>query len=71
MSAHRRALALMLLSAAAFTANVLLVRALDDLHFANIWLVSCARFVVGLPVWWALRRRRTPQPPAAPTPLTE
>jgi len=45
---HRRALALMLLSAAAFTANVLLVRALNELHFANIWLVSCARFVVGL-----------------------
>jgi drug/metabolite transporter (DMT)-like permease len=49
-SAHRRALALMLLSAAGFTANVLLVRALHDLHFANIWLVSCARFVVGLGV---------------------
>ncbi len=38
----------MLLSVAAFTANVLLVRALDNLHFANIWLVSCARFVIGL-----------------------
>lgn len=49
-SAHRRALALMLLSAASFTANVLLVRALDNLHFANIWLVSCARFLVGLGV---------------------
>lgn len=40
----------MLLSAAAFTTNVLLVRALDELHFANIWLVSCARFIVGLAV---------------------
>ncbi len=40
----------MLLSAASFTANVLLVRALDHLHFANIWLVSCARFLVGLGV---------------------
>jgi drug/metabolite transporter (DMT)-like permease len=40
----------MLLSAASFTANVLLVRALNDLHFANIWLVSCARFLVGLVV---------------------
>ncbi|HWA26512.1 MAG TPA: DMT family transporter [Lacunisphaera sp.] len=49
-SAHRRALWLMLLSASAFTANVLLVRALSDLHFANIWLVSCARFLVGLGV---------------------
>lgn len=57
MSAHRRALALMLLSAAAFTANVLLVRALNDLHFANIWLVSCARFVVGLGVVAVIYRR--------------
>lgn len=40
----------MLLSAASFTANVLLVRALNELHFANIWLVSCARFIVGLGV---------------------
>ena len=40
----------MLLSAASFTANVLLVRALNELHFANIWLVSCARFIVGLAV---------------------
>jgi len=49
-SVHRRAVLLMLLSAVSFTANVLLVRALNDLHFANIWLVSCARFVVGLGV---------------------
>lgn len=47
----------MLLSAAAFTANVLLVRALNDLHFANIWLVSCARFVVGLAVVAVVYRR--------------
>jgi len=40
----------MLLSAASFTTNVLLVRALNELHFANIWLVSCARFIVGLAV---------------------
>lgn len=57
MSIHRRALALMLLSVAAFTANVLLVRALDNLHFANIWLVSCARFVVGLGVVAVVYRR--------------
>ena len=38
----------MLLSAASFTANVLLVRALGTMGCANIWLVSCARFVVGL-----------------------
>jgi drug/metabolite transporter (DMT)-like permease len=57
MSTHRRALWLMLLSVAAFTANVLLVRALDHLHFANIWLVSCARFVVGLGVVAVVYRR--------------
>lgn len=38
----------MLASVVFFTANVLLVRALGDLHAANLWLVSCARFVVGL-----------------------
>jgi drug/metabolite transporter (DMT)-like permease len=38
----------MLLSAACFTANVLLVRALGEMRAANIWLVSVARFVVGL-----------------------
>jgi drug/metabolite transporter (DMT)-like permease len=47
----------MLLSAASFTANVLLVRALNDLHFANIWLVSCARFLVGLAVVAVVYRR--------------
>lgn len=57
MSAHRRALSLMLVSVAGFTANVLLVRALDNLHFANIWLVSCARFVVGLAVVAFVYRR--------------
>jgi drug/metabolite transporter (DMT)-like permease len=57
MSAHQRAVFLMLLSAGSFTANVLLVRALDGLHFANIWLVSCARFLVGLGVVAAVYRR--------------
>lgn len=54
---HRRALVLMLFSAASFTTNVLLVRALNELHFANIWLVSCARFVVGLAVVAVVYRR--------------
>ncbi|HVT72364.1 MAG TPA: DMT family transporter [Lacunisphaera sp.] len=45
---HRRAVSLMLLSAASFTANVLLVRALGTMVTTNIWLVSCTRFVVGL-----------------------
>jgi len=38
----------MVLSAASFTANVLLVRALGAMDSANIWLVSCSRFIVGL-----------------------
>lgn len=38
----------MLLSVVSFTANVLLVRALNEVSFDNVWLVSCARFVVGL-----------------------
>lgn len=38
----------MVLSAASFTATVLLVRALGTMGVGNIWLVSCARFVVGL-----------------------
>lgn len=45
---HRRAFLLMLVSVASFTANVLLVRALGEMGAANLWLVSCARFVVGL-----------------------
>ena len=39
---------MMLASAACFTTNVLLVRALGEMHAVNIWLVSVARFVVGL-----------------------
>ena len=49
-STHRRALLLMLASAACFTSNVLMVRLLGEMHAANIWLVSVARFVVGLGV---------------------
>ena len=40
----------MLLSTVCFTANVLLVRTLSALGFDNVWLVACARFVVGLAV---------------------
>lgn len=47
-SHHARGLALMLLSAAAFTANVLLIRELGQVQSVNIWLTSCTRFVVGL-----------------------
>src|SRR4051812_6160898 len=45
---HRRAVALMLLSAASFTANVLLVRALATFGEVNVWLVACTRGLVGL-----------------------
>ena len=47
----------MLASAACFTTNVLLVRALGEMHAANIWLVSVARFVVGLVIIAAVYRR--------------
>ncbi|MFT3870315.1 MAG: DMT family transporter [Nibricoccus sp.] len=47
-STHRRALLLMLTSAGCFTSNVLMVRLLGEMQVANIWLVSVARFVVGL-----------------------
>lgn len=45
---HTRGLLLMLASTLAFTANVLLVRALGEIGAANIWMVSVSRFVVGL-----------------------
>ena len=47
----------MLLSVASFTANVLLVRALGAMGASNIWLVSCARFVVGLAIVMIVYRR--------------
>ncbi len=45
---HRRAFLLMLVSAVCFTVTVLLVRALGAINSANIWLISCARFTIGL-----------------------
>lgn len=51
-----RGVTLMLVSVVCFTTNVLLVRELADLHAANIWLVSCARFVVGLAMILTLYR---------------
>lgn len=38
----------MLLSAASFTANVLLVRALGEFGEVNVWLIACSRGLVGL-----------------------
>ena len=45
---HRRAVSLMLLSAASFTVNVLLVRALGEFGETNVWLIACSRGLVGL-----------------------
>jgi drug/metabolite transporter (DMT)-like permease len=47
----------MLLSTVCFTANVLLVRTLSELGVDNVWLVSCARFIVGLVVIATIYRR--------------
>ncbi len=47
----------MLASAASFVANVLLVRALGPLGFANVWLIAVARFVVGLALIGTVYRR--------------
>jgi drug/metabolite transporter (DMT)-like permease len=47
----------MALSAILFAANVLLVRAMSVHGFSNIWLVSCARFVVGLVIIATVYRR--------------
>jgi drug/metabolite transporter (DMT)-like permease len=54
---HRRAVLLMLASAAFFVANVLLVRALGTLGSANVWLISLARFIVGLGLVLTVYRR--------------
>lgn len=48
---------LMLLSAACFTTNVLLIRALGQMQSVNVWLISCARFVMGLIVILAVYRK--------------
>ncbi len=47
----------MLTSTACFTATVLLVRALGEMSVANVWLVSCARFVTGLAMISAVYHR--------------
>lgn len=54
---HLRGIWLMLASAACFTTNVLLIRALGEVQTVSVWLVTCARFVVGLAVIGALFRR--------------
>lgn len=54
---HTRGLLLMVLSAAAFTANVLLIRALGQVQSVNVWLISCTRFTVGLALILAVYHR--------------
>ena len=56
-SQHARGVGLMVLSALTFTANVLLIRGIAQFESVNIWLVSCARFVVGLALVAALYPR--------------
>ncbi len=56
-SRHARGVALMLFSALAFTANVLLIRALGARQAVDVWLVSAVRFVVGLAVVVGFYRR--------------
>lgn len=45
---HARGVFLMLVSAACFVTNVLLIRAIAQFEHVDVWTVSCARFVVGL-----------------------
>lgn len=45
---HARGVQLMLLSAACFTANALIIRALGTVQAVDVWLLTCVRFVVGL-----------------------
>ena len=56
-SHHARGVTFMLISTAAFTANVLLIRALGQVQSVNIWLTSCVRFVVGLGLVATIYRR--------------
>lgn len=54
-----RGLALMLLAAACFITNVLLIRAVAQFHAINVWLVSTIRFAVGITVLLTVYRRET------------
>ncbi len=47
----------MLLSAACFTTNVLLIRALGEMQSVNVWLISCARFIMGIAIISAVYRK--------------
>lgn len=55
---HVRGVALMLFSAACFTANVLLIRGVAEFEVVNVWLVSLMRFAVGIAVLAAIYPRQ-------------
>jgi len=54
---HARGLALMVLSTAGFTANILLIRAFGALEGTNMWFLVCMRFLTGLLVISTLYHR--------------
>ena len=54
---HQWGVGLMLFSTVAFTANVLLIRALGQVQSVNVWLISCSRFVIGLALVATFYRR--------------
>ncbi len=54
---HRTSLLLMLGSAACFITNVLLIRALAGVENVSLWVVTSARFAVGLVIVCTLYRR--------------
>ncbi len=45
---HAQGVRLMLLSAACFTANALIIRALGAVQAVDVWLLACVRFIIGL-----------------------
>ena len=47
-SSQAKGVRFMLLSAACFTANALIIRALGTVQRVDVWLLACVRFIVGL-----------------------
>ncbi|MCB1103667.1 MAG: hypothetical protein H7A44_05650 [Opitutaceae bacterium] len=54
---HARGIALMVLSTAGFTANILLIRAFGALEGTNMWFLVCMRWITGLAVIGAVYHR--------------
>ncbi|MBP9914473.1 MAG: DMT family transporter, partial [Opitutaceae bacterium] len=53
---HTRSFLLMLLSAACFTANALIIRALGTVQAVDVWLLAATRFIVGIGLILAIFR---------------